>query len=215
MRGALLDVWPPSTESPVRVELYGDLVLSMKPFDPIEQKTRKDAPDLKTLWLPPAREAILDAATVARARSRVTQLAEAIDWPTTKTRALVDDVTSARAFFGAEGFLPAYYDELDSLLSRTSRDDAVVVLEDPPSLTRAAARRARARGRATPGRRAGPSFLPGAFYATRSEVVRELEQHARRRPAPHRHRGRSRARASAPSSRLRARSISRRATTTT
>ena len=74
------------------------------------------------------REAILDAATIARARGRVTQLAEAIDWPTTKTRALVDDVTSARAFFGAEGFLPAYYDDLDSFLSYVSRD-AVVVLE--------------------------------------------------------------------------------------
>ena len=45
VRGALIDVWPPSSESPVRVELYGDLVLSMKPFDPIEQKTRKDAPE--------------------------------------------------------------------------------------------------------------------------------------------------------------------------
>ena len=66
VRGALLDVWPPSTDSPVRVELYGDLVLSMKPFDPVEQKTRKDAPDLKTLWLPPVREAILDPATVAQ-----------------------------------------------------------------------------------------------------------------------------------------------------
>ena len=34
VRGALLDVWPPSSELPVRVELYGELVLSMKSFDP-------------------------------------------------------------------------------------------------------------------------------------------------------------------------------------
>ena len=39
VRGALIDVWPPSSENPVRVELYGELVLSMKPFDPIEQTT--------------------------------------------------------------------------------------------------------------------------------------------------------------------------------
>ena len=136
VRGALIDVWPPSTDSPIRVELYGELVLSLRPFDPIEQKTRKDAPELKALWLPPVRDAILDAATVARARSRVTQLAEAIDWPTTKTRALVDDVTTARAFFGAEGFLPAYYEDLDSLLDYVP-GDAVVVLDDPPGLTRA------------------------------------------------------------------------------
>jgi transcription-repair coupling factor (superfamily II helicase) len=175
VRGALIDVWPPSTESPVRVELYGDLVLSMKPFDPIEQTTRKDASDLKTLWLPPVREAILDAATVARSRVRVTQLAEAIDWPTTKTRALVDDVTSARAFFGAEGFLPAYYDDLDSLLSYLPRD-AVVVLEDPPSLTRAL-REDLERATRDAAQKSGPSFLPGAFYRDEDEVVRELREH--------------------------------------
>jgi transcription-repair coupling factor (superfamily II helicase) len=175
VRGALIDVWPSSTESPVRVELYGDLVLSMKPFDPIEQKTHKEAPDLKTLWLPPVREAILDAATVARSRARVTQLAEAIDWPTTKTRALVDDVTNARAFFGAEGFLPAYYDDLESLLSYVPRD-AVVVLEDPPSLTRAV-REDLERGSRDAGQKTGPSFLPGAFFRDESEVVRELERH--------------------------------------
>src|SRR5580704_6407358 len=162
VRGALIDVWPPSSDSPVRVELYGDLVLSMKTFDPIEQKTRKDSPEPKTLWLPPVRETILDPATVERARSRVTQLAEAIDWPTTKTRALVDDVTSARAFFGAEGFLPAYYDELDSLLSYVSRD-AVVILEDPPSLTRAL-REDLERAARDAEQKSGPSFLPGAFY---------------------------------------------------
>src|SRR6516165_3506313 len=97
VRGALLDVWPPSSETPVRVELYGELVLSMKPFDAGDQTTKKDAPELKQLWLPPVREAVLDGRTVARARERVTQLAEMIDWPTTKTRALVDDVVHGRA----------------------------------------------------------------------------------------------------------------------
>ena len=57
-------------------------------------------------------------------------LAESIDWPTMKTRALADDVANGRAFFGAEGFLPAYYDDLDPLLAHVP-GDAVVVLEDP------------------------------------------------------------------------------------
>ncbi|HEX3771762.1 MAG TPA: transcription-repair coupling factor [Polyangiaceae bacterium] len=176
VRGALLDVWPPSAESPVRVELYGELVLSMKPFDPIEQKTRKDAPDIKVLWLPPVREAILDAGTTTRARERVTQLAEAIDWPTTKTRALVDDVTNARAFFGAEGFLPAYYDDLEGLLGYVPRD-AVVVLEDPPALTQAI-RGELERAAHDVAAESGPSFLPNAFYRDEAEVVAGLEAHA-------------------------------------
>ena len=174
VRGALLDVWPPSSETPVRVELYGELVLSLKPFDPIDQKTSKDAAALKQLWLPPVREAILDGRTTARARSRVTQLADAIDWPTTKTRALVDDVVSGRAFFGAEGFLPAYYDDLDGLLDYVPAD-AIVALDDPPGITRAIREDIeRARKDASSAAHDGPQFLPEAFFASEEDVVRGL-----------------------------------------
>jgi transcription-repair coupling factor (superfamily II helicase) len=174
VRGALLDVWSPSSELPVRVELYGDLVLSMKAFDPGEQTTKKDALELQTLWLSPVREAILDPRTVARARARVTQLAEMIDWPTTKTRALVEDVTSGRAFFGADGFLPAYYDELDSLFAYVP-SDTVVLLDDPPAITRAVREElVRAAEDAAQKEGASPAFLPQAFYHDEETIARDL-----------------------------------------
>ncbi|HEX8793729.1 MAG TPA: transcription-repair coupling factor [Polyangiaceae bacterium] len=176
VRGALLDVWPPSSEVPVRVELYGELVLSMKPFDAGDQTTKKDAPDLKQLWLPPVREAVLEGRTVARARERVTQLAEMIDWPTTKTRALVDDVVHGRAFFGAEGFLPAYYEELDPLLAYVARE-ALVVLDDPPAVTRAVREELeRARRDAADKERSGPAFLAETFYRDEETVARDLAE---------------------------------------
>jgi transcription-repair coupling factor (superfamily II helicase) len=174
VRGALLDVWPPSTEQPLRIELYGELVLAMKAFDPIDQTTKKDAADVKQVWLPPVREAILDPRNVARARERVTQIAESIDWPTSKTRVLVDDVVSGRAFFGAEGFLPAYYDDLDPLFAYIP-NDAVVLLEDPPALTRAVRDELeRASGDAAGKEGGGPSFLPGAFYRDEDTIARDL-----------------------------------------
>ncbi len=132
VRGALLDVWAPSAPHPVRVEFYGDLVLSIKAFDPDEQRTRAEVPEV---WLSPAREAILTAANVDRARDRVRGVCDAVDLPSSKARPLVDDVTSGRTFFGAEGFLPAFVD-LAPLASYLA-DDAVFVLEDPPAITRA------------------------------------------------------------------------------
>jgi transcription-repair coupling factor (superfamily II helicase) len=178
VRGALLDLWPPSSEAPVRVELYGELVLAMKAFDPIDQTTRKDAPELPELWLPPVREAILDGRTSARARDRILQLADAMDWPTTKTRALVDDLVNGRAFFGAEGYLPAYYEALDSLLEYVPRD-AVVVLDDPPAVTRAVREElARAAGDAGEKERAGPTFLPAAFYRDEEAIAADLAARA-------------------------------------
>jgi transcription-repair coupling factor (superfamily II helicase) len=174
VRGALVDVWSPSSDAPVRVELYGDLVLSMKAFDPVEQTTKKDAPELKQVWLSPVREAILDGRTVSRARERITQLAEAMNWPTTKTRALVDDVVHGRAFFGADGYLPAYYEDLDALLAYVP-GDAVVLLDDPPAVTRAVREElARAADDAAQKESAGPTFLPAAFYRDEETIAQDL-----------------------------------------
>jgi transcription-repair coupling factor (superfamily II helicase) len=172
VRGALLDVWPPSSDSPVRVELYGDLILSLRSFDPTEQKTSKDAAEHKQLWLPPVREATLDRASVERARARVVDLAEAMDYPTTKTRALVDDLATGRSFFGAEAFLPAYYERLDPLFEYID-DGAVLLIEDPPAITRALrAEIDRAIREAAQRSRSAPSFSVESLYLDEQEVTR-------------------------------------------
>jgi transcription-repair coupling factor (superfamily II helicase) len=132
VRGSVLDIWPASSEHPVRLELFGDLVLSLRSFDPAAQRTLGE---MSELWLPPAREAILTPQAVDRAREVVRSLCDHVDLPSSRARALVEDVASGRAFFGAEGFLPAYY-ELESLFHYLP-DDAIVMLEDPPAVTRA------------------------------------------------------------------------------
>ncbi|WP_052375547.1 transcription-repair coupling factor [Chondromyces apiculatus] len=132
VRGALLDVWAPGAPNPVRVEFYGDLIVSIKAFEPDHQRT---VAEVKEVWLPPAREAILTPANVERAREQVRALCDAVDLPTLKARPLVDDVASGRTFFGSEGFLPAYV-ALSSFTDYLPTDVAVV-LEDPPALTSA------------------------------------------------------------------------------
>ena len=174
VRGALLDVWPPNLDEPVRVELYGDMVLSIKPFDAMDQKTRKDA-QLPEVLIAPVREAILAREYVARARDRIGQLADAIDMPTLKARALVDDVTSGRAFFGADAYVPAFYDKMESLFAYLA-DDAVVLLDDPPAIVstlREALGRARA-DVATEERT--PHFLVTTFFEDEDEVTARLEK---------------------------------------
>jgi transcription-repair coupling factor (superfamily II helicase) len=176
-RGALLDVWPPNAERPSRVELYGDLVVSIKPFDPTDQRTKKRADgtdeSLASLWLPPAREAVLTRETVERAKAVVRHLADAANLPTTKARALVEDVAAGRSFFGADGFLPAYYEELEPILSYVDAN-AIVLLDDPPEVTRAVrAEIERAESDAT-AKSAQPHFPPSAFYVDESTVAQEL-----------------------------------------
>jgi transcription-repair coupling factor (superfamily II helicase) len=87
------------------------------------------------VWFPPVREAILTEESSARAREMVRGLCDAVDLPSSRARALLEDLTSGRSFFGAEGFLPAFY-QLESLASYLPTD-SVILLEDPPAITRA------------------------------------------------------------------------------
>jgi transcription-repair coupling factor (superfamily II helicase) len=186
VRGALLDVWPPNLAAPVRVELYGDLVLSIKPFDPYDQRTKKEGDAEVTVarvWLAPAREAILSRDCVHRAEQRIRQLADAMDMPTLRLRTLLDDVTEGRSFFGADGYLPAFYKELEPLAAYVP-EDAIWALDDPPLVTRAV-REERARAEQGAAAKAQTvTFLPEAHYQAEEELVATLER--RRKVLMHR-----------------------------
>ncbi len=183
IRGALFDVWPPNLPEPVRVELYGELVISIKPFDPFTQKTKRERTEsgetrevtVTGVELAPAREAILTKENVARARDRVSQLADAIDMPTLKARALVEDVTTARAFFGADGFLPAYYEAL-APLAKFLPEDVVFALVDPPAIVSALREELSAADAAIEGKERTVHFLPSSFYASEAEVSALLDE---------------------------------------
>ncbi|HEY1957725.1 MAG TPA: transcription-repair coupling factor [Polyangiaceae bacterium] len=172
VRGALLDVWPPNLADPVRVELYGDLVVSIKPFDPMDQKTRNEP--IAEIAIAPVREAILAREYVGRARDRITQLADAMDMPTLKARALIDDVTSGRAFFGADAYVPAFYEKLESIFEYLG-EDAIVLLDDPPAIV-AAVRDALVRAADDVSHaEKSPHFLVSTFFETEDELASRLE----------------------------------------
>ncbi|HEV8246052.1 MAG TPA: transcription-repair coupling factor, partial [Polyangiaceae bacterium] len=171
VRGGILDIWPAGAELPVRIELYGDLVVTLRAFNPDDQRTLHA---LERLLVPPAREAIVDQTSEARARSVLRGLCDGCDFPSSKARSLIEDVALGRAFFGADGYLPAFY-ELVPLLSYFDAG-ATVVLEDPAAVTRAIEselERARA-GEAS--RRGTPHFPLSALYASGEEVALAIQQ---------------------------------------
>jgi transcription-repair coupling factor (superfamily II helicase) len=54
-RGGLLDLWPPAENLPVRLELFGDEIDSLRSFDPATQRSIDDRPEVR---LTPAREGL-------------------------------------------------------------------------------------------------------------------------------------------------------------
>jgi transcription-repair coupling factor (superfamily II helicase) len=133
VRGALLDVFCPREERPVRIELDGDEVVSLKQFDAEDQRTLGG---LDELAVHPVREILLGPEELARARQRVADLCDERNLPTSRRRQLVEDLASGRSFVGLECFLPAFYERLESVLDYLPAS-ARVVVDDPLSVARA------------------------------------------------------------------------------
>lgn len=113
VRGGTIDVFPPLMDKPVRIELFGDTVESLRCFDPQTQRATRA---LEALSVSPVREVILDAATVERARESLAALAETIDFPTRKLRVIREEIENRINFFGIEAYLPALYEDHESLV---------------------------------------------------------------------------------------------------
>jgi transcription-repair coupling factor (superfamily II helicase) len=110
VRGGVVDVFPPLYRFPARIELYGDLVESIRFFDPQSQRTMRQ---VKELYLHPVRETVRTPG--ADPRARLLAAADAAAHPSSRTRAIVEQVEQGTDFFGAEGLAPAYHARLAPL----------------------------------------------------------------------------------------------------
>ncbi len=173
-RGSVIDVWPPSSRYPARVELDEEFCLSIKLFEPEGQRTVRQVRDL---FIHPVREALIGPAERGRARERVRDLADAVNMPSYKATRLVEDIEAGRAFFGSEGFLPAYYDSLESLLDYLPDD--FQLLWDRPARSLAALREELERAErdlAARREKHEPTFPIEAHYASEHEVLAGLSR---------------------------------------
>lgn len=131
VRGGIIDIFPPHARYPARIELDDWLVVSIKLFDPDDQRT---VSDVQRVFVHPARDTVLDAASETSALERVRDLCDHANYPTTKTRALLDDLESGRVFYGLDAFLPAFYDHLETLFDYT--EGARVAILDPSGVAK-------------------------------------------------------------------------------
>ncbi|WP_304170407.1 transcription-repair coupling factor [Phenylobacterium aquaticum] len=65
IRGGVIDVFPPNAEEPVRLDLFGDTLESIRGFDP---ETQRSTRQLKDVTLLPVSEVLLDKDGIARFR---------------------------------------------------------------------------------------------------------------------------------------------------
>lgn len=108
VRGSIIDVFPPGEETPLRLDFFGDVLESVRDFDPGDQRSRAAKPGL---FLQPMREVNLNAEAVSRfRRGYIEQFGAA-----KSNDALYQAISAGRRFAGMEHWLPLFYGDLESL----------------------------------------------------------------------------------------------------
>ncbi len=107
-RGAILDLFAPGTEEPVRLDFFGDELESIRAFDPATQRSTRT---LEEIRLEPASEVLLDEASRGRFRTGYVAAfgGDAMRDP------LYESIREGRPAPGMEHWLPLFHERLDTL----------------------------------------------------------------------------------------------------
>jgi transcription-repair coupling factor (superfamily II helicase) len=127
VRGGILDVFPPTEEHPVRVELWGDTVEEVRLFKVADQRSLDVAEH--GLWAPPCRELLLTPEVRERARALAQLHPELVD--------ILDRIADGTPVEGMEALAPVLVDELRLLIDELPADTSVVVCDPEKVRTRA------------------------------------------------------------------------------
>lgn len=108
IRGGIIDLFPPGTDEPLRLDLFGDELEGVRAFDPMSQRTT-EARD--GFVLRPMAEVFLDEASIARFRAGYREQFGAVldDDP------LYEAVSAGRRYGGVEHWMPLFHARLDTL----------------------------------------------------------------------------------------------------
>lgn len=118
VRGSIVDVYPSTSATPVRIDLWGDEIERIARFSVADQRTTLTV-DMVDIY--PAGEIMLDAKLVERAE----RLVDSEPWGAQHWQRLADGET----FDGMESWWPWLAERPSSVLSILSQDSAVVLVE--------------------------------------------------------------------------------------
>ena len=124
IRGGILDIFPGAAPNPLRIELFGDSVESIRRYDPSTQKSVAEEP---SAMIPPFREVFytshMDPAETFGAHLEATGADE--------DAMRILELLKSRAFFaGMENYLPFFFDPLPTFFDIMPPEATLVMDED-------------------------------------------------------------------------------------
>ncbi len=111
MRGGIVDIFPPGSDAPLRLDLFGDELERIRTFDPDSQRGM-DTQD--TVRLLPMSEVFLDDDSIARFRAGYRGLFGAVRGQDP----LYESISEGRRFAGMEHWLPLFFGPLETVFDQ-------------------------------------------------------------------------------------------------
>lgn len=113
LRGGIVDIFPPTTDKPVRLDLFGDQVESIRHFEVSDQRSTDE---LSSFVLTPAREVLFRDETHERLLQRVRAMIDGREVDKAEAEDMLRSLVLKNVFPGVEFLLPYFYGELSSPL---------------------------------------------------------------------------------------------------
>jgi len=134
IRGGILDVFTPLYPDPLRIELSGDIVESIRFFSASSQRTLKSVPEAIII---PAKEAIFKNEDLNTIIGRIREQAAALEMPVTMVRELIDKIKREGVLPDIESLIPLVYSEPGSLFDYLP-EKIFFVRDEPEELKKSA-----------------------------------------------------------------------------
>jgi len=113
VRGGIIDLYPPDAADPVRLDLFGEEIESIRRFDPGSQKTTGPG---EGFTLRPVSEVLLDEAATTAFRTGYRALFGAAG----AADPIYEAISAGRAFAGMEHWLPLFHERMETLFDHVA-----------------------------------------------------------------------------------------------
>ncbi|MBP7342276.1 MAG: transcription-repair coupling factor [Smithellaceae bacterium] len=181
LRGNILDIFPPTEKAPLRLEIAGDDIETIRRFD---AATQRSGQAVDAFVLGPAGEILVDDVRQNRAVRNVRRRADDLDLPRDLRNRLVETLRRESATFVNPIFLPLFYEDADdpagaetlSCVFDYLPSDALFFLSDPLAIDQTAQSAAAAIDKLLyKARAAGRFYLESAnLYLSRETLAARL-----------------------------------------
>jgi transcription-repair coupling factor (superfamily II helicase) len=111
IRGNIIDIFPPAEKNPLRLEMFGDDIESIRTFDGSSQRSIGTA---SAFIIPPASEVIMNPSTLDLAVRNIRRRADDLSLPREIRNRLVDSLKNGLTNSINPIFLPLFYESYDN-----------------------------------------------------------------------------------------------------